>query len=583
MKILFFSPHSELWIHAFPEALVAESLQQHGHEVIYVSCGQAFDRFCVPMAAHKMTPDTPAIERQGICDHCRKSDQLLRGALNLRGPTLDEILTSEDRADVDRILEKVDRTNFYDLQCEGVPVGRIALYQVILHHKKFNTDFNDPEWVQYVVELDNALRSLKAMQRLVERYQPDRILLYNGLYAVNHVAAFFAEAKGVPCYFMHAGPSFYRRLQRLTIGRGNPFSYMPKLLEQWPRFAVLPCPPRYLTQVTNHLLELFRGQSIFAYSPMKTGKYFDARKFFGVGPNQKLLIATMSSNDEYMAGILVGAQKPWGKLLFDSQIRWIEALIEFATSRSDLFIVIRVHPREFPNRRDHKKSQHAQELEAAFVSLPENVIVNWPSDGVSIYDLVDQTDVFLNAWSTTGKDMPMLGVPVVVYSSLLPLYPVSLNYLGETQEAYFAAIDTALSDGWSLERVRLAYRWAVYEFIRATIDISDGYSEVEGAARPFLRKVVDRLKRRINPDFVKLRDIGKRNPELKASEQIDALLSTASTTVVELESARALDGVDAEQESAGLAVELRRLAEALYPTPEARAASRLYARLTALA
>jgi hypothetical protein len=325
MKILFFAPHSELWIHAFPEALVAESLQQHGHEVTYVSCGQAFDKFCVPMAAHKMTPDTPAVERQGICDRCKKNDRLLRKGLNLRGPTLDEILTLEDRADVDQILEKVDRENFYDLQCEGVPVGRIALYQVILHHKKFDTEFNDLEWDQYHVELHNTVRSVKAMRRIVQASKPDRILLYNGLYAVNHAAAFFAEAKGIPCYFLHAGPSFYRRLQRLTIGRGNPFSYMPKLLEQWPRFAAMPCSPRYLALVTNHLLELFRGQSIFAYSPMKSGNYFDARKFFGVGLNRKLLVATMCSNDEYMAGILVGAQKPWGKLLFDSQIKWIEA------------------------------------------------------------------------------------------------------------------------------------------------------------------------------------------------------------------------------------------------------------------
>jgi hypothetical protein len=85
----------------------------------------------------------------------------------------------------------------------------------------------------------------------------------------------------------------------------------------------------------------------------------------------------------------------------------------------------------------------------------------------------------------------------------------------------------------------------------------------------------------INPDFVKHRDIRRRGSKLRASEQVDELLETASTTVVELDPAIAIDGFTLRQEAAGLAIELKRLADALYPTPEARSASRLYKRLVA--
>jgi hypothetical protein len=533
------------------------------------------------MAAHKMTPETSKEERLKVCDRCRSDDRLLRRAFNLQGPTLSEILTPEDRAEVEQILKTVRRSDFERLECDDVPVGRVALYQLILHHKKFDTVLNDVEWSHYLVELRNTLLSLKATRLLVDRYQPDRILSYNGLYAVNRVAALFAETKGIPCYYLHAGPSMHNRLQRLTIGRGNTFSHVPRLLEQWPRFEDRPCSRQQLSRATDHLLELFRGQIIFAYSPMKSAKHFDARQFFSVKSGQKMLVATMSSPDEYLAAILVGAKKPWGKLLFESQIEWIKALVAFAETRPDVFLVIRVHPREFPNRRDQKKSQHAQELESVFVSLPDNVIVNWPSDGVSVYDLADQTDVFLNAWSSTGREMAMLGLPVVIYSSELPLYPTGLNYLGETHESYFRAIDEALKDGWNLERARLAYRWAAFEFVRATVDISDSYSEVESAARPLSQKILDRLRRRIDPDFVKHRDILQRSAKLNASGQVDRLLKTGLATVVELEGADASDGTTLQQETAGLATELKRLADALYPTPEARAASRLYGLLSA--
>src|SRR5690606_6941171 len=95
----------------------------------------------------------------------------------------------------------------------------------------------------------------------------------------------------------------------------------------------------------------------------------------------------------------------------------------------DLFLIIRVHPREFPNKRDSLKSDHALELEQTLSELPENVRVNWPSDNISLYDLAQIMDVCLNSWSTAGKEMGTLGIPVVLYSADLVFYPADLNYL----------------------------------------------------------------------------------------------------------------------------------------------------------
>ena len=48
-KILFFAPHTAIWVFAFPEALVAEALAEHGHDIVHVGCGEIYRRFCVPM------------------------------------------------------------------------------------------------------------------------------------------------------------------------------------------------------------------------------------------------------------------------------------------------------------------------------------------------------------------------------------------------------------------------------------------------------------------------------------------------------------------------------------------------------
>ena len=44
-------------------------------------------------------------------------------------------------------------------------------------------------------------------------------------------------------------------------------------------------------------------------------------------------------------------------------------------------------------------------------------------------------------------------------------------------------IESALADGWSLERARRAYRWCVLELVRGVVDIGDGYDFVEEPPR----------------------------------------------------------------------------------------------------
>ncbi|MGN6285693.1 MAG: hypothetical protein ACTHM2_11140 [Afipia sp.] len=580
MRTLVFAPHSAFWIHAFPEALVADALRGAGHEIVYVTCGEAFGDWCVPMAANKLTLGSTAGQRAEVCRVCRENEGILRKGFAFKGPNLADVLTAQDLLDIEAVLSQATRETIETLEVDGVPIGKIALYQVVLRYKRVDTNFNESEWEYYLADLRNALLALRVGGRLIDQHKPDRVLVYNGLYAVNHAVCSLAESRGIPAYFAHAGPNFSRRLQSLIVARGQSFSYMPKMLKQWPRFADVPCTARQLRRATDHLLELLRGKSIFAYSPQKTANHFDARTHFGVKAGQKLVVATLSSNDEYAAGILVGAQKPWGELLFASQIEWVRDLVEFAKRRPDIFLVVRVHPREFPNRRDGQKSQHAHEMERMFVSLPENAAVNWPADGISIYDLADQTDVFLNAWSSVGKEMTMLGIPVVIYSRELPLYPSNINYLGETHDDYFAAIDRALKDGWSLERARATYRWAVYETLRATIDVSDSYSEVENPVRSIPQKALHRIKRNLMPNYVQYRDVKHRSSELAAAPQISKLFDSAAWTTIEHVSAESCEQDSLENETAALRVELQRLADALYPTAEARRASQLYGKLS---
>ena len=404
------------------------------------------------------------------------------------------------------------------------------------------------------------------------------MIVYNGLYSVNRAACLLAEARGIPALFLHAGANLSNRLQRLMLGRGDTFSYYSRLVEGWPRFSEIPCESHLLSQVTDHYLQLIEARSIFVYSKVRSDGSFSLRQRFGISASQKVAVATLGSYDEEVAAEMVGARTIRKEPLFKTQVEWIEALVEFMHRHPNIFLIVRVHPREFPNRRDSKKSEHARLLEQALLQLPANVKVNWPTDQISIYDLVEETDVFLNSWSSTGKDMALLGIPTVIYSDEIPLYPTELNYFGDTLESYFSAIERALGDGWSAEKVRRSYRWAAYEFSRSTIDIGDSFHEIEMPKRSLLEKVGGRLRRQLDKDYRQRGDLQRFSLPRSADQIVDVVESAARTVVDRLQPEAS---VSSEEETRALRAEMRRLAEALFPSLPERASSRLFARLTA--
>ena len=579
MKILFFSMHADIWVQAFPEALVAESLKRAGHDIVYVGCNKSFSDFCVPMAAHGMSVHTAREIRDEVCTHCVGKDRRIRSAFGFAGPQLSDVIDDDMRCEIDRILANPDRGALEQLTVDGVAIGRIALYQLMLRRKRLETDLSDDEFEEYIVELRNALVALYAGRRLLDQHRPDAVVVLNALYSVNRAVCLLAAGRGVPHYFMHAGGNLSNRLQTLWIGRGDTFSFFPYLVRKWPEFATQPCSGTDLASITEHFLELFRGQSVFVYSSPKSAQYSDVRARFGVGANQKLLVATLGSYDEERAAEIVGARVHTRKPLFETQIAWVQALVEHVKDRDDLFLLLRVHPREFPNKREGAMSHHARQLKSAFANLPANIAVNWPDQGVSMYDLADQADVFLNSWSSVGKEMALLGIPVVLYAPDLAFYPADLGYVGTTLTDYIAAIDRALADGWSFDRVRQAYRWYVFEFIRASLFIGDRYPRREGATRRFGQRLVDQFDRRIVPGTQQRWDCVRRNFAAGPDDQINQFFKADVTTLVDLLRPIEADRESLAHEQQALRREVCRLANALFPTREARSRSRLFKRL----
>jgi hypothetical protein len=157
--------------------------------------------------------------------------------------------------------------------------------------------------------------------------------------------------------------------------------------------------------------------------------------------------------------------------LFKSQIEWLTFLINKAKEHSDICFIIRVHPREFPNKRDAVKSQNAVKLEKLLLSLPSNVIINWPNDNISLYEIISKVDLVLTFWSSAGLEASSFGCPIIVPQNPICAYTAIADKVSQTVEQYWNDILEGVDCSWDMQRVIKTFRWMWLNHFGGTISL----------------------------------------------------------------------------------------------------------------
>ena len=88
------------------------------------------------MSASKVRPGQPDDVRHAVCGTCQRYDRLLREGFGFRGPVLSSVLTPEDFAAAEQVIAEAKPELIQALHRDGIPLGRIALYQLAIRSKR---------------------------------------------------------------------------------------------------------------------------------------------------------------------------------------------------------------------------------------------------------------------------------------------------------------------------------------------------------------------------------------------------------------------------------------------------------------
>lgn len=475
-KILFFGPEAGVVPHFASLCLVARTLKELGHEVLFVRCKAIYPR-CPVMDMYMLPYQPGTANHQQACPVCFEASHTLLGHYGLE---VVELQTFMSQGLVDRAVAAMQRSggDLLNFSYDGIEFGKMCVQDLVLSTKVSDFSRLDERtrtaWFQYV---SSALMGYLMVGEALDAIPTSHVFYHND-YANNIIARLAAEKRGVRATTIGFSAHLVQDRRRYNLQTGNNWRSAQQCTRTWPSFRGLPLPAATVGQATDDILKRLGSKGGFVYSPAKTFGAEDIRSRLGLRKGPRLLAAFTSSLDELLAGKFIKEAlhlPPLSALQpFQNQIEWLEALVARVESRDDEVLVVRVHPREGADKRVAVDSQHLVLLRERFDRPFRNCRFIWPADPLSSYDLGEAADVVLTSWSTIGIDLARLGVPVLHTTQGASPWPVDdFQEWAPTREGYFRTLEALLRRPASLDPLLHAYRWYHLYVMGRSVDLGD--------------------------------------------------------------------------------------------------------------
>ncbi len=505
-KVLIFSPFAYIWVHALPEIQLGKILERNGISVSLLGCSENFQEYCTSMTAAGLELTDQDFRKQQICDYCLK---LRRYSEEI--PQIKFLSTASNVSKMKFIQIPKSLENQVALTIGGVEIGKIALYETLIKYKKVNLNLTNAERLHYEASLRNAIRSYNISTAVLKVEAPDTVICYSPQYVVPGIFAAVAKSLQIPVIFVEGSNVDTERYSHVRLwdweefGLSQPALSNPKLFETYR-------PTRKAVQRAKKQIKSKHSSATFSvYSPASKGQ--NPIDFFGLDASKKTYLMAMSSYDEVYSGFMIGKLpiERFRGLVFEDQVAWLEKTIQWFSKKPELQLVVRPHPREFPNKRESETSDHYQAWERVLKDLPANVRLDHPSLEFSLFDYFKKVDVVITGWSSTGVEALANGIPVVTYDQNLPTFSSGIHLTGNSQEEYFENLLKAATEGRSdLNRIN-AIRWMAFTADMGTVQVGGRLSDRVRFLRQskisrvinsrYLNFIIKRIELRIPPSW----------------------------------------------------------------------------------
>ena len=455
------------------ESVIGHALGLRGAQVKFLRCGGGLE-----ICDRSNTYESPPMP----CATCTRYSS---GAIDAHGFDSVTIRSGWDGSTPDAWpeLDLTSTSELDDVEYENLPLGRLVSIPVRWFLCAADLEMDPLAGVTNRAFLRSARRIADGINRALDEYEPDHVLLLNGLFLFECIAWALCKQRGIDVVTYERA----FRKETLVFSRELPAGYYDFSTE-WAR-SDRPLTPDESAELDQYL-DARQGSS--AFDQHWRFEEHDIEK----GPGR---LATLFTNLTWDTAVINK------NFAFPSIRDWVNAAIRAFEARPQHQLVIRVHPAERSLPGKITRDSLSDHIHRTFGSLPPNVTVIEPTDMSSSYPLMEASDLGLVYTSTTGLELALAGTPVIV-SGNTHYRDKGFTLDATSPDDFEAKLDQVLENPDSARPdAEMARRYAHLFFFRGPVRAPGVIEPLKGLARLSVTNL-DELAPGANPDLDRICD-----------------------------------------------------------------------------
>lgn len=171
-----------------------------------------------------------------------------------------------------------------------------------------------------------------------------------------------------------------------------------------------------------------------------------------------------------LTNVVWDAQLHYPANAFRDMLEWLHTTIEYFRIRTDLQLIVRVHPAEIRGTLATRQPA-VEEIKRWFPSLPSNVFVVPPESRISTYAAMERCNAVIIYGTKTGVELSAMGVPVIVAGEAW-IRNKGITMDARSVEQYIELLDSLpLLDSMDESTLTRARKYAFHFFMRRMVPI----------------------------------------------------------------------------------------------------------------
>jgi hypothetical protein len=393
------------------------------------------------------------------CTQCHGPASRMLDRVGLNHLGFKSHLTESEIAQAEELARAIDVGEIKDFSIDGVGVGEHALAGALRFLARGTLE-NHPQHEALLRRyFEASLLTVYAARRIFQNNSYDVVVLNHGIYVPQGIVSELARKRGIRVVTWHLA---YRK--SCFIFNHDETYHHGLLSEPATNWDGMAWSKGHEQKIEQYLLSRWTGKQ--DWIKFHRNPELDIKKI-----ENALGIDFSRPTIALLTNVVWDAQLHYRANAFPNMMDWVNKTIEYFSKRSELQLLIRVHPAELTGTVPSNQKV-CDEINRVFPKLPSNVFVISPESNLSTYAAVTQCNAALIYGTKMGVELSAIGVPVIVAGEAW-VRGKGVTFDANSEGEYFQLLDKLPLPSRLDEATRnRALKYAYHFFFRRMIPVN---------------------------------------------------------------------------------------------------------------